>query len=800
MSALSNTISVSAGGIDVASIVQSLMTAEKIPLTAIQDRQAAVQQQVDGIKGIKTGIETMSAQLTALLANGIGKYTSTVSNPAAASITLAASARSGSVSFTVDRLASSHGLRTGSTVASSTTAITTASRLAVSTTTRPFGITGVSTDQTVSTGNYTVSVTQATAGASIAGGSAVATSTVINGSNNTLDVTIDGATRTLTLASGTYTPADLKAAVQTAIDTSGGGATATLDGANHLKLTTTHEGSTASLGITGGTALSALGFTVTIPAVVGVDGIIKVGTNPAITVTSAGKGEVVSVATGSGNLNLTLGAGLRAGDAKVAVVSTGDRSLGAVATAINNANVGATASAVKAADGAWLLQVNSSKTGSAAAIALDAAAFATAGGLVETSAAQDAQITIGSGPGSYSVTAAGNTFTDILPGTTINATALSATPVTVTVGRDDTAIATNIDALITQANAVIKLSTDATAYDATNRIVAPLAGDSTVRGLAASIRSAVTSMVGGTPALLSADFGITTQKDGTLKFDKTVFAAKLAADPEAAERLFNRHGAGTGGVNFAAAADGTSAGQYSVEVTTPATRATTGVVLAGGSVAGQRIGVRVGTLTVNYDAVPGATADAIATGLNAALAQAGLNVTAESSGGGVKLTSTKFGYAGNFESNLDVNGAGTWSPNAGTDVVGKINGEVAIGSGQRLSLLNLGKSPARGLAVDIDEGVTGVLPPIDYQPGVAARLANLSANLTGTLGSLTTSTGAYEAKVRDFNDQISVFQDRLVRKEANYRRQWTAVQTALQSLQNQQSWLSSQLGQSSSSG
>lgn len=796
MSSLSNTISVSAGGIDVVSIVQSLMTAEKMPLAAIQARQIGVQQQMDGIKSIKTEIETMNSQISAMLTNGLAKYTSTISSPTAVSVALSSTARAGSIAFTVDRLAASQGLRTSGTVASSTTAITTASRLAVSTTTRPIGATNVSTDQTVTAGNYTVSVTQATAGASIAGGGAVGASTVITGANNTLDITIDGVARTLTLAAGTYSPADLKNAVQTAIDSSGGGATASIDASNHMKLTTTHEGSAASLGITGGAALTALGFTVTIPAVLGVDGAVRVGTNPAVVVTSAGKGEVLTIDTGAGgNLNLTLGAGMRVGDAKVAVVSTGDRSLGAVAAAINGANVGASASAVRAADGAWLLQVNSSRTGSANSISLDGAAFSAVGGLLETSAAQDAQITIGTGPGAYSVTASGNTFTDILPGTTITATAQSLTPVSVTVGRDDTAIATSIEALVKEANTVIGLATKQTKYDAATKTVAPLAADSTIRSLPTQVRSAVTSMVGGTPGLLAADFGITSQKDGTLKFDKALFLSKLAADPDGAELLFNRHGSSTGGVNFAQATDGTAAGTYSVEVTTAATRATTGGILAGGSPGGQTIGVRVGTSVVSYIAAPGSSADSIASGLNAALARAGLNVTAELSGGAVRLTSTKFGYAGNFD--VDETSSGTWTTKTGTDVQGKINGETAVGSGQRLSMLNLGKSPARGIAVDINEGLIGVLSPIEYQPGVAARLGNLASSLTGTLGSLTTSTGAYEAKYNAFNDQISKFAERLTRKEANYRRQWTAVQTALNSLQNQQSWLSSQLGQGS---
>ena len=382
----------------------------------------------------------------------------------------------------------------------------------------------------------------------------------------------------------------------------------------------------------------------------------------------------------------------------------------------------------------------------------------------------------------------------MLPGTTINVNAPSAIPVTVTVAADDAAVADAVGKLVEQANAVIGLAVEQTRYDAATRTVAPLAGDSTVRGLASAVRSAVTSVVtGGGTTLLSVDYGITAKKDGTLKFDKERFLKQIAADPAAADRLFDRHGTGSGGVTFATATDGTSAGTYAVEVTTAATRASTGVVLVGGSAGGQQIGVRVGTTTVTYDAAAGATATDIATALNAKLAQAGLGVTAEVSGGGVRLTATKFGYAGGFESNLDVLGGGSWASNAGNDVQGTINGEAAVGSGNRLSLLNLGRSPARGLGLDIAEGISGVLPSIEYQPGVAARLSHLVSNLTGTLGSLTTSAGAYEAKVRGFNDQVAKFEDRLTRVEANYRRQWTAVQTALNSLQNQQDWLGQQL-------
>ena len=273
----------------------------------------------------------------------------------------------------------------------------------------------------------------------------------------------------------------------------------------------------------------------------------------------------------------------------------------------------------------------------------------------------------------------------------------------------------------------------------------------------------------------------------------------MAADPTGVERLFARGGSSTGGVRFATAGDNTVAGSYAVQVTTAATRATTGDVLVGGSVSGQRVGVRVGSVTATYDAAPGATPADIAAGLNAALADAGLQVNAEVSGGGVRLTATGFGGAGAFESNLDVNGAGSWTTNTGVDVVGTIDGQPAIGVGQRLRLLGTDTSLARGLEIDIDEGLSGTLGPVSYDPGIAARIVSLATAATSDGGSLTISTTTYESRYDAFETQITAFESRMVTKEAQLRRQWTAVQTLLNSLQSQGDWLSSQLGSLSGS-
>ena len=791
---MSNSISFTAAGIDVQSIVNGLIAVDRQPIDRLTTRQSAVKLQSDAVVRLRNSFDSLKILAAGLVANGISKYSSTVSSASAVSVSLSSAAAAGSIGFTVDRLARAHGIRTAQPVASNTSVVTTAASIALSTTTTKLGLGTAQVGAGVANGKYTVSVIQATVGAVKSATTALAPSTVVStGVNDTIDVEIDGVARTLTLAAGTYTSTSLVDAVQTSINGSGGGATAALDGTGRLRLTTTHEGSAATVKVTGGSALTALGMTVDAAAIAGTDGQVQIGTNAVATVTSAGVGDTIAVSTGTGNLNFDVSGGLRAGSSTVAVVSTGDRSLSGVAAAINAANVGATASAVKVSDGNWLLQVNSKSTGVNGTVALDPDVFLGLGGMIQTSAAQDAQITIGSGPGSYSVTSGSNTFSEVMPGVTLTVLAESASLVNVSVGLNDSTTADTVNSLVTSINSVLADLNLQTKFDPKTKRSSPLSADAGIRRLAEQVRAAVTALVGDATTGLASSIGINVQRDGLLKFDRATFTAALANDPSAVERIFARGGSSANGATFAGASDKTIAGSYAVEVTTAATRGTTGDVLVGGSLLGQRVGVRVGTVTATYDAAPGASTADIVSGLNAAMASAGLKVNAEASGGGVRLTAVGYGGAGAFETNLDVLGTGTWGTNTGTDVVGTIDGNAAIGVGQRLRLLDADTSAARGLELDVAEGLTGTLGPLVYAPGVAARLVNLVAIATSDGGTLTSSAKTYDSRATAYNEQIARYEDRLAIKEASYRRQWTQVQGLLSSMQNQQSWLTSQI-------
>ncbi|MEY4231026.1 MAG: hypothetical protein RLZZ362_1875, partial [Actinomycetota bacterium] len=503
-------------------------------------------------------------------------------------------------------------------------------------------------------------------------------------------------------------------------------------------------------------------------------------------------GATVAVPTGTGNLTLQLSGGLRVGEATVAVVSTGDKSLGAVAAAINGAKVGATAASVKVADGQWLLQVNSAATGTAAALSLDASQFSTVGGLMTTAAAADARITVGSGAGAYSITASGNTFTDVLPGLTLNATALSTTPVTVGVTRDAGGMADAVGTYVAAINSLIADINMQTRYDAAKKQSSPLTADSGIKRLSDQVRAAATSVVSGIANGLASSVGITSKRDGTLSFDRTKFLAAVETDPAAVERLFVRGGSGTtDSVTYGNAIDTTAPGTYAVNVTAAATRATTGTLLSG--TPGQRqINVRVGTTVATFTMVPSANAAEVAAGLNTAMSAVGLGVNAEVSGNGISFTSTRFGVGGAFEVNTDALGNGSYTTYTGTDVAGTIDGKAAIGVGQRLRLLSLDSSDARGLEVDVAEGAVGDVGSIMYSPGIAARMAWLTTNSLADNGIIATAQKTYDSRITGFEQQITRFELRMTLKEAGLKRQWGSVQGLLSDLQAQGSWLSRQ--------
>lgn len=227
-------------------------------------------------------------------------------------------------------------------------------------------------------------------------------------------------------------------------------------------------------------------------------------------------------------------------------------SLDDVVSAINASTAGVTATKVASGtDGSgnalYRLQFSSTASGADAAFtvyqgsAADVAAgtapdVLAAPGSAVIKSAQDATITLWAGTSAQQqITSATNTFANLLPGVSVSVTATSATPVTISVGRDVAAVSTKASALVDSLNLVFSVITNqssvgtATNADGTTTVTSGIfAGDSTVRDINDKIHTAAMSPIDGhSPS----EYGISITSSGTITFDKDKFAAALAADP-----------------------------------------------------------------------------------------------------------------------------------------------------------------------------------------------------------------------------------------------------------------------------
>lgn len=243
-----------------------------------------------------------------------------------------------------------------------------------------------------------------------------------------------------------------------------------------------------------------------------------------------------------------------AADGTTKQVTAASSSLADVAAAINKAGVGVSATRVAAGldpvSGAqtYRLQLSSTATGSTGAFTAyrGTPADVTAGtatnlltepGAAQVRAAQDAQLTLWSGTGAaQAVTSTTNSFADVLPGVSITVSAASTTPVTLTVARDDKSITDVANTLVSSLNDIFgyisskqAVSTTTDAAGGTVVTAGAFTGDSTVRDANQKLLSAASAPVDG---VSPSKYGISITRDGTLTFDKDVFGAALAADPE----------------------------------------------------------------------------------------------------------------------------------------------------------------------------------------------------------------------------------------------------------------------------
>ena len=503
-------------------------------------------------------------------------------------------------------------------------------------------------------------------------------------------------------------------------------------------------------------------------------------------------------------------------------IDSSNNTLTGMRDAINNANGGVRATIINDGTG-YRLALSSSDSGTVnslkitaadgdgnstdasglSQLAYDPAGTAGAGkNLTESVTAQDAVLVVDG----ISVSKSSNTVSDAISGLTLNLTKTNAgAPVSVTVAANTASIKSALSSFVAAYNTFASKVHSLTYYDASTKKAGDLQGDATARSVINQVHNALTASVPGLAGGLStlSQVGITLQADGTLLMDSGKLDKALADPTITVGSLFASTGtASNTSVAFKSSLTSTPAGTYNVAITQPATRGT----LTGGSAAALTIAAGVNdtlNLTVNGQATSVtlgagtyASADALAAEIqsklngNSVLLQGGLSVSVNQTGGVLSIASSIYG------TNSSVNGLGGSAASlfgaspttaAGTDVAGTINGVAATGSGQNLTSVD-------GLRLGITATTAGSLGTVTLSNGYAARLSSLIDSLNdANTGPIASRTTGLNSSIKRITAQEDSFNERLVTMEANYRRQFSALDAALSQMKTTSSFLTQQL-------
>lgn len=329
--------------------------------------------------------------------------------------------------------------------------------------------------------------------------------------------------------------------------------------AGTLNSLTTWNATTATSSNTTAVSVSAVGGTAANSFSVTVNQLAKAQSYASVSVAPAG------TALGAGSVTLQLGdygappGTFTAGSSlPVTVTIDADDTVTDVASKINGANAGVTATVLSDGTGERLL-LRSKNTGQAQGFQLtvsdtdgnptdNAGLSRLVNGGSVTQYGENAQVTVNN---SIPVTSSSNTFTNIVSGVSItlkDGTA-SGTTSEITVSPDTSVFKSALEGFVTAYNNLNSYLTEATKYDAGTKAVGLLQADSFAIGLQNTLRSMLQSSTAGTPLARLSDIGVSQERGGGLVVDSTKLTAALQ-QPQALKDLFrlDNNNAATNGI------------------------------------------------------------------------------------------------------------------------------------------------------------------------------------------------------------------------------------------------------------
>ena len=507
---------------------------------------------------------------------------------------------------------------------------------------------------------------------------------------------------------------------------------------------------------------------------------------------------------------------------KSVIIDNTNNTVEGVRNAINQADIGVTASIVNDGSGYRLLLTSkqqgldngmrvSVNEGGLAAANIDSSGLSqlafnsSATNMEQTQSAQDAAIQVNG----LVINRETNSISDAIHGVTLNLlTALPGTAVQVKIAADSAVVEKNISAFVTAYNDLTAAFQSFTAYNTDTNRGGVLTGDATTRTLMTKIRREVgTVLQNGNNYNSLSSIGVTTNRDGSLSLDSDTLHTAVTGDSDAVASLFHAMGTTTNSaVSYQSATSATQEGSYAVNVTTAATQGKLSAIAVTGPIT---IGAGNNTLSVVVDgtasgliALTQATynnmddlAQEIANRINAtsALQNLGKGVAVRYNTNHFEIESLKYGSASSIALGATLNaGLGLTtgaSATAGVNVAGSIGSSPAVGEGQILT----GGGDASGLRLEISGAATGSLGRVHYATGIAGGLDVLISAFLAAEGQLTSKTDSLNSEISGINDQREKLNERLVKLEARYKAQFIAMDALVASLQSTGNYLQQQI-------
>ena len=484
-------------------------------------------------------------------------------------------------------------------------------------------------------------------------------------------------------------------------------------------------------------------------------------------------------------------------DWEVSIAATD--SLDDIRTKINALNSGedpadVTASIIAISDSEYRLTLTSKNTGVDGMSITDG----TGGlGLTELVAGQDAEVIVDG----FTITRSTNTITDVISGVTLNLIGEDTdATITLNVNRDNDGIKEKIQGFVDSYNELMSYIDKQNTASGDGETTKTLFADASLRSVKTTLRSTILSGVSGLDSTLDhlSLIGINIDRYGQLSIDDDELDGYLESNFAEVVNLFAAQGTSSSSeLSYVYSGDATVAGDYEVEITQVATKASTqgtgfsGTLTSGATLTLTSLGGTEENISLTVGMAMEAIVDAINTGDT-------LGITAENIGGQLSLSSSSYGSSGNFTvSGISADLGIADNTYSGIDVAGRIRVE---GSSDWMTMTGKGQAltgdddqDVDGLVIKYTGTTTGTLD-FTFTMGIGGKLDQALYTMTDSIdGYVATKQDSLQNQIDNIDDKIDNLEVRLTRYQETLMAKYSTMEAMLSTLQSQQDWLTSQI-------